>query len=78
VGDGGFLSQILMGSVVVFDFKTPFARLGGQNPQFLAPGAYFIGHLTLIYFIGQLTLIYFIGQLTLIFGARVGTMGWRL
>ena len=32
VGEGGFLSQFLMGSVVVFDFKTPFARLGGQNP----------------------------------------------
>jgi hypothetical protein len=34
VGEGGFLSQFLMGSVVVFVFKTPFARLGGQNPRF--------------------------------------------
>jgi hypothetical protein len=32
VGKGWFLSQFLMGSVVVFDFKTPFARLVGQNP----------------------------------------------
>ncbi len=32
VGEGGFLSQFLMGSVVAFDFETPFARLVGQTP----------------------------------------------
>jgi hypothetical protein len=28
VWEGGFLSQFLMGSVVISVFKTPFARLG--------------------------------------------------
>jgi hypothetical protein len=31
-GEGWFLSQLLMVSVVEFHIKTPFARLGGQNP----------------------------------------------
>jgi hypothetical protein len=32
VGEGWFLSQFLMGNVLDFVFKTPFARVGAQKP----------------------------------------------
>jgi hypothetical protein len=34
VGEGGVLSQFLTRSVVDSVYKTPIARLGGQNPCF--------------------------------------------
>jgi hypothetical protein len=33
VGEGGFLSQFWMGSVLIFVSKIPFPRLGGQTPD---------------------------------------------